>query len=128
MSKTVHTNEFGRRLYAVMRKRNMTQQELAGKLGHHYNVIGTWTRGNKTPSLKNLIELADVLDISLDQLCGTKKKAPEDETEQLRRITVALIEDTREIYGELQILNKHARMLERWARKYKLLEDEDEAD
>ena len=128
MSKTVHTNEFGRRLYAVMRKRNMTQQELAGKLGHHYNVIGTWTRGNKTPSLKNLIELADVLDISLDQLCGTKKKAPEDETEQLRRITVALIEDTREIYGELQILNKHARMLERWARKYKLLEDEDAAD
>lgn len=128
MSKTVHTNEFGRRLYAVMRKRNMTQQELAGKLGHHYNVIGTWTRGNKTPSLKNLIELADVLDISLDQLCGTKKKAPEDETEQLRRITVALIEDTREIYGELQILNKHARQLERWARKYKLLEDEDAAD
>lgn len=128
MSKVVHTNEFGRRLYAAMRKRNMTQQELAGKLGHHYNVVGTWTRGNKTPSLKNLIELADVLDISLDQLCGIKCKATGDETEQLRKLAIALIEDTREIYGELQALNKHARQLERWARKYKLLEDEDEAD
>ena len=125
MSKVVHTNEFGRRLYAAMRKRNMTQQELAGKLGHHYNVVGTWTRGNKTPSLKNLISLADALDMSLDQLCGVKKKAPEDETEQLRKLAVALIEDTREIYGELQVLNKHARMLERWARKYKLLEEEE---
>lgn len=125
MSKVVHTNEFGRRLYAAMRRKNMTQQELAGKLGHHYNVVGTWTRGNKTPSLKNLISLADALDMSLDQLCGMKRKATEDETEQLRKLAVALIEDTREIYGELQSLNKHARMLERWARKYKLTEDEE---
>lgn len=125
MSNPIHRTEFSRRLYAAMRRKNLTQQELADKLGHHYNVVGSWTRGTRIPSMKNLVDLANELDVTLDHLCGIKRKASVDETDQLRSITIALIEDTREIYGELQVLNKHARQLELWARKYRLTEEEE---
>lgn len=117
-------NEFGTRLYAAMRRQKMTAKELANKLGRHPNALGMWTRGERRPSYWNLIEISRALDVSIDYLCGIQRKATKDETEQLRRIALALIWDVKDLHEKLQTMNKHAQMLEQWARKYKITEEE----
>ena len=118
--------DFGKSLFAAMRKRNMTQADLVRESGIGQTSISQLVNGKADPTLFTLIEIAKALDMSLDDLTGFRREASEDEKNRLRALAVALIEDTREIYGELQALNKHARMLERWARKYKLIEEEEE--
>ena len=49
----------------------------------------------------------------------------EKERNALRAMAASVIEDTREIYAQLQVLNKHARMLERWAKKHRVIEEEE---
>ncbi|MBR6326086.1 MAG: helix-turn-helix domain-containing protein [Lachnospiraceae bacterium] len=117
-------DEFAERLYAAMRRKKMTLPELADELGMHPNAVGTWTRGEKRPSYRSLIGISRALDVSIDYLCGIQRKATKDETEQLRRIALALIGDVKDLHEKLQTMNKHAKMLEQWARKYKITEEE----
>ena len=120
----MENDHFKKRLYAVMRKKKLTIPELADKIGSHPHAVGTWTRGEHYPSYTSLIEISKVLDVSIDYLCGIQRKATKDETEQLRRIALALIWDVKDLHEKLQTMNKHAQMLEQWARKYKITEEE----
>lgn len=52
--------------------RGMTQARLAEKCRLKPSAISHFETGRRTPSLGNLIILADMLDVSLDQLCFRK--------------------------------------------------------
>lgn len=50
-------------------KNKMTQTELAERVGIKQGTISEYESGSLTPSVENLIRLADVLKCSLDELC-----------------------------------------------------------
>lgn len=66
--------KFPIRLYCWMDKRGESMRTLAKKVGLTYTMIWRYTRGDAEPILSNLIKIADVLDVSIDELCGRAGK------------------------------------------------------
>jgi transcriptional regulator with XRE-family HTH domain len=62
---------FGERLSDVRRKKKISQDELAKKIGVHAPVIGRYERGEVKPSIDVAVNIAEALDTSLDYLVGT---------------------------------------------------------
>lgn len=48
----------------------MTQEELAEKCDVTRQAVAKWENGESTPSIEKLITLAEIYDISLDELVG----------------------------------------------------------
>lgn len=57
-------------LRAARQRKGLKQRELAEAVGVHVRVVQSWEYGTKTPSLKNLVKLADVLELDLNELAG----------------------------------------------------------
>ncbi len=66
-------NLFPKRLKTLREKRGMSQRTLAQLCGLSRNIIGQYERGEKDPSLKTLLEIADYFGVSVDYLLGRKK-------------------------------------------------------
>lgn len=58
------------RLYTARVGRGLSQRKLSEKSGVHINSIYVYETGKIDPGVKNLIALADALEVSLDWLCG----------------------------------------------------------
>jgi transcriptional regulator with XRE-family HTH domain len=62
---------FGARLRALRRQHNLSQRELAGRLGLASRAyIGALESGGKLPSLDLLVQLADFFGVTADELIG----------------------------------------------------------
>lgn len=62
----------------LRKEKNMTQKELADKLHVSDKAISKWECGNGIPDIENLTALADLFDISInDLLHGNKSEEPE---------------------------------------------------
>ena len=66
-------NTIGNRLRKFRYSMDLTQEKLGEKADLHYSYIGQVERGDKTPSLKALIKIADALNISLEELIQDEK-------------------------------------------------------
>ncbi len=64
----IKLKEFGLRLKQLRIERNLTQEKLAFKGDFDRNYIGMLERGERNPSLLNLIRLSDALSIKLNEL------------------------------------------------------------
>ena len=64
---------FGNHLREIRIKKNLSQVELAYKGNFDRNYIGMLERGERNPSLKNLLRLANALDITLPELLNFKR-------------------------------------------------------
>lgn len=53
----------------IRKKLNLSQVELAKKLNTSQNTISNYEAGNTQPSIEMLVNIADVLNVSLDYLC-----------------------------------------------------------
>ena len=53
----------------------MTQAELAAKMRLTTPSITKWERGRANPTYDNLIQLAEILGVSLDEVAGRKTSA-----------------------------------------------------
>lgn len=51
-------------------KRGLTRIELANKIDVHSSALANYEYSNRLPSINTLIDIADVLHVSLDALCG----------------------------------------------------------
>ena len=60
--------EFANRLAALRKEHNLSQEELAGKIGVSRQAISKWECGESSPDTDNLIALSNVYGISLDEL------------------------------------------------------------
>lgn len=60
----------GERIAALRRKENMTQADLADKLGISYQAVSSWERGATMPDIGKLLELSRALGTSVDALLG----------------------------------------------------------
>lgn len=67
----------GQRIKDQMRECNVTQLQLAEKLGVHQTTVSTWVKGEKTPHFDTLEKIADVLHTSVVELLdnGNEKVA-----------------------------------------------------
>ena len=65
--------EIGKRILNLRKDRNMTQVELADQLGISYQAVSSWERGNSMPDIAKIPELAELLQVSIDELIESSK-------------------------------------------------------
>ncbi|MEH6462264.1 helix-turn-helix domain-containing protein [Chitinimonas sp. JJ19] len=66
---------FAERLKALREARKLTQARLAELIGVNPRAYNRWERGNFVPQLDTLIKIADVLNVTLDELTGRAEVA-----------------------------------------------------
>lgn len=74
----------------------LTQKELAAHLGVDAMQLSRWETGRLTPRLKTAADIADALDISLDELVGRIAATPSERASQLVRELQAILADATE--------------------------------
>lgn len=84
-------SEFSENLKWLTREKNITYQKLSDEVGLTKTAIVNYATGKQEPSLRNLIKIADVLNVGLDELAGRYK--PEE---------LYLIHKTKNDYEELK--------------------------
>lgn len=67
--------EIANRLADLRKQHGLSQEELADKLGVSRQAVSKWECGESSPDTDNLIALADIYGISLDELLGKTKEA-----------------------------------------------------
>jgi len=98
-----NTISTGRAIAELRKQKNMTQMELADRMGVSYQAVSNWERGNSMPDISKLEDLSRALDVTIDQLLGNeapirlaKHFISGDEKEYIREEKVGL-EDLEEI-------------------------------
>ena len=67
--------QVGKKIASLRKKANLTQLELADKLGITYQAVSNWERGDTMPDISKLTDLADILEVSVDMILDDEKKA-----------------------------------------------------
>lgn len=65
-------NEIGENIKALRKLHGKTQSELAQMLGGKKSLVSNYENGYSTPDIFMLIKIADIFDVSLDELVGRK--------------------------------------------------------
>ena len=84
---------FGDRLILARKKRKVSQDELAKKLGVHAPIIGRYERNEVKPSIEVAANIAQALGVSLDYLTGISDQELDKEMLDLINELQALKED-----------------------------------
>ena len=63
----------GKKISALRKKHDMTQVDLADKLGVTYQAVSSWERGNSMPDIAKLSDISQVLAVSIDELLDNAK-------------------------------------------------------
>jgi len=66
--------EFGKNLVNLRKKHNLSQEELAEKVGVARQTISKWELGETSPDLMQAMELAKIFKVSLDELVNNDIK------------------------------------------------------
>lgn len=69
--------DFAQRLREARAARNITQARLASLLGVNPRVYNRWEQGAATPHFDTVVKIADILQLSLDELAGRADPATE---------------------------------------------------
>lgn len=64
--------QIGKKITNLRKENNMTQMELADKLGISFQAVSNWERGNTMPDIAKLPELAGIFHRSVDELLNGK--------------------------------------------------------
>lgn len=62
--------KFSQRLKELRKEKNLTQVELGSMLNYGYTAIANYENGRNHPSLKDIIRIANIFDVSVDYLIG----------------------------------------------------------
>jgi len=65
---------FSERVKTLRKERHMTQKQVAAELGIRYTAYQAYEYGKSEPNLDHLLQLADLFDVTLDELLGRNKK------------------------------------------------------
>lgn len=60
----------GNKISTLRKEKNMTQVELADKIGISYQAVSNWERGNSMPDISKLPELSEIFNVSIDEIIG----------------------------------------------------------
>ncbi|MBQ7874797.1 MAG: helix-turn-helix transcriptional regulator [Oscillospiraceae bacterium] len=83
--------EFGKRLSELRRKNEISQEKLAELVGVSRQAVTKWESGKSNPDTENLIRLAEIFEVSVDELYGKETpKKPEPKIHAAGHILAAL--------------------------------------
>ncbi|MCR4830782.1 MAG: helix-turn-helix domain-containing protein [Pseudobutyrivibrio sp.] len=92
---------FCRNLCTLRKKKGITQEMLANRLGVVRQTISKWEKGLSLPDAEMLIHLADLLDSSVEELLGTDIKLPDtNEDDEVRNKIAEQLAMTNELLAE----------------------------
>ena len=60
----------GKRIAELRKQNNMTQFELADKLGISFQAVSNWERGNSMPDISKLPQISELFNTSIDEIIG----------------------------------------------------------
>lgn len=80
------TIEIANRLQKLRKENGYSQDELAEKLGISRQAISKWERSESSPDTDNLIELAKLYNVSLDELIYGKEISEEEKQEIVQEV------------------------------------------
>ena len=66
--------EFSERLKNLRKQAQLTQVDVAEKLGISQPAYASWERGIKKPTQENLVKIAQILNVSVDYLVGNSEE------------------------------------------------------
>ena len=69
----IDIREIQKRLRESIQYGNITQKELAEKLGINPSTVSKYMRQDKYPALDTFANICEILDISADEILGLKK-------------------------------------------------------
>lgn len=92
---------------------NLTQQDIAKRLGKSVNAISNWELGNTSPPVDNLVDLCKIFDVTPNQIMGW------DECPKLAKY-INETSDAKEMVEELQ---KQKAEIEEKIKRYKQIMD-----
>jgi len=70
--------EIAQRLAELRRERGFSQESLAEQLGLSRQAVSNWERAESAPDMGNLIALADLYGVTLDELLRVSPEVEED--------------------------------------------------
>lgn len=110
--------EFSERLKKLRKQAQLTQVDVAEKLGISQPAYASWERGIKKPTQENLVKIAQVLNVSVDYLVGnSEEKIDElDNIELLFRMnSKGLTEEEKEIFKKelIEFMEKRKSVFEK---------------
>lgn len=73
--------ETANRLLQYRKQAGLSQEELAEKIGVSRQAVSKWERSEASPDTDNLVMLAEIYGVSLDEMLGLKPSAEESEEE-----------------------------------------------
>lgn len=76
---------------------NLTQDQVAEKLGIGYEAISRMERGKSIPTIIRLAELAEIFGCGIQELLVESSSRPEDQAAQIKNMLVELNYEDREI-------------------------------
>ena len=67
---------FGERFARLRKQKGLTQEELAQKIGLSGQAVSKWENDASMPDISLLVELSEILGVSLDELLGKEQNLP----------------------------------------------------
>ena len=67
---------FGQRINRLRKKHDLTQEEVANKLSVSSQAVSKWENDISMPDISLLIEIAELFNITVDELLGKEIKSP----------------------------------------------------
>lgn len=77
--------EIANRLVKLRKENNLSQEALANKLGISRQAVSKWERAEASPDTDNLIMLAKIYNVSLDELLQTNQEEFESKEKKTTR-------------------------------------------
>lgn len=95
---------FGLKLQTLRKKASMSQDDLASLLGVSRQAISKWERSDGLPDLHNVKKIAEVFNITIDELMDVEIKSMEKDKEKTNKIALAFLTVPGVIIGFLSVI------------------------
>ena len=96
----MNQEKIGKFISKCRKNKNLTQQELAEKLGVSDRTVGNWENGRNMPDLSLFKPLCDELDISINDLMSGERIKKEQYQEKLEENIVNLTVGNKKIFNK----------------------------
>ena len=93
MEEEILARTIGKNIMRLRKLMNMTQLELAEKLGYSDKSVSKWEQGNGIPDVRTLTQMAEFFNVTLDDLVREHHEKPvmPKKTKHIRRLIIILL-------------------------------------
>lgn len=108
--------EFSERLKKLRKQAQLTQVDVAEKLGISQPAYASWERGVKKPTQENLVKIAQVLNVSVDYLVGNSEEKLDNIELLFRMNSKGLTEEEKEIFKKelVEFMEERKKAFRNW--------------